>query len=342
MTGRERIEALVSGQAAVRPPFMPAVYEHKAALIGATPSAVARNAMLLEQALARELEVYEPDALTVGIDVYNVEAEAAGARVRFYETNDVPSIVERPLRPGDDVRALPLPDPERSGRMPVFLEAARRLQMFCGKDVLIRGALSSPFSMAAELIGSEPLLLALLDQPDWVSSLLDFCAVAVEAYGKAFVDRGAGIILFDSHAAPPLVSPSLYRRIILPPTARVVSYFRRDLGLPLVPYIIGGDTSPLLDAILETGTNNILCDFKAEPAAFLDRVADPDVIVRVNMDPRFLRTATLPEIEARTGDLLTIGRRRSRFMLGTGILPYDMPSANVIAVRRTMDRFKIG
>ncbi len=338
MTGLERIQALLEGRSADRPPFLPAVYEHKAALVGSTPSAVARNAMLLEKGLSRELEIYEPDALTVGLDVYNVEAEAAGARVRFFDGPEVPVIEGRPLKPGGDIGLLPLPDPERSGRMPVFLEAGRRLQAYAGRDVLVRGAVSAPFSMAAELVGDEPLLLTLLDQPEWVVSLLDFCAVAVEAYGKAFVDRGLGVILFDSHAAPPLVSPSLYRRLILPATARVIAFFRAELGVPLIPYIMGGDTTPLLPDILRTGTNNILCDFKADLAAFLNRIPDTSVLVRANLDPRFLETASADEIESRTAAILEIGRRRPGFMLGTGILPFDLPPEKVQAVRRALVR----
>jgi uroporphyrinogen decarboxylase len=338
MTGLERIKALLAGKPADRPPFLPAVYEHKAALIGSTPSAVARNAMLLEQALARELEVYEPDALTVGLDVYNVEAEAAGAKVLFFDGSEVPIVTGRPLRPGQDVGLLPLPDPERSGRMPVFLEAGRRLQAYAGGEVLVRGALSAPFSMAAELLGDEPLLLALLDQPDWAASLLDFCAVAIQAYGKAFADRGLGVILFDSHAAPPLVSPALNRRLILPPTARVIAYFRSELGIPLVPYIIGGDTTPLLSAILETGTNNVLCDYKADLTDFMGRIADSGVLIRANLDPRFLLDASEEAIEARAAEVLAAGASRPGFMLGTGILPFDLPPGKVRAVRRALEK----
>ncbi|MCX6559779.1 MAG: hypothetical protein NTZ26_04625 [Candidatus Aminicenantes bacterium] len=336
MNGRERIAALLAGKPVDRPPFVPAVYEHKAALVGSTPSAVARNTMLLEQALARELEIYEPDALTVGLDVYNVEAEAVGAKVRFFDGSEVPVIEGKLVRPGQDVGFLPLPDPERSGRMPVFLEAGRRLQAYAGDEVLIRGALSAPYSMAAELVGDEALIIAMMDQPDWVASLLDFCAVAIQVYGRAFVRRGLGVILFDSHAAPPLISPSLYRRIILPSTARVVSYFRGELGVPLVPYIIGGDTTPLLAGILETGTNNILCDFKADLGHFQDLVADPAVLVRANLDPRFLLSASPKEIEARTAEILQIGLRRPGFMLGTGILPIDVLPEKVLAVRRAL------
>jgi uroporphyrinogen decarboxylase len=320
-----------------RPPFVPAVYEHKAALIGVTPSAMSRNAELLERALSRELDLYEPDVLTVGCDVYNIEAEAAGARVRFYETNDVPSIAGRPLRPGQDVRALAIPDPERCGRMPVFLEAGRRIQARHGADVPVRGALSAPFSMACELVGGEPMLTALLDEPEWAASLLDFCSVAVEAYGKAFVDRGLGVVLFDSHAAPPLVSPSLYRTIILPPTARTIAYFRVDLGLPVVPYIIGGNTAVLLDSILATGTNSVLCDFRADLPAFVDRLNGEPVFLRANLDPRMLETADLPEIRAAARRVLAIGARHPRFLLGTGILPYGLPPERVLAVRRVLD-----
>jgi uroporphyrinogen decarboxylase len=333
MTGRERIEALLAGRPADRPPFCPAVYEHKAALVGATPSRLARDAELLERALEAELDLYQPDILTVGLDVYNVEAEAAGARVRFYETNDVPSVESRPIRPGQDVGQLPLPDPARSGRMYIFLEAGRRVAARHGREVFIRGALSAPFSMACELAGAEPMLLALLDDPEWSASLLDFCSAAVEAYGKAFVDRGLGIVLFDSHASPPLVSPELYRRLLLPPTERTIRYFRDELGVPYIPYIVGGDTAPLFDGILATGTNGVLCDFKADLSFFIGRLADSPVLLRANLDPRFLQAASAAEVKGRALEILALGRRHPRFVLGTGILPYDLDPAKVIAVR---------
>ena len=328
---------LLAGQPVDRPPFCPAVYEHKAALIGVTPSTMSRNAELLEKALSCEFDLYGPDILTVGCDVYNVEAEAAGARVRFPRGNDVPAIEERPLQPGGAIAALPLPDPERCGRMPVFLEAGRRVQARLGGEVLVRGALSAPFSMACEVVGAEAMLISLVDNPDWAASLLDFCSVAVEAYGKAFVRRGLGVVLFDSHAAPPLVSPPLYRKIVLPPTARTIAYFRGDLNVPLVPYIMGGNTAPLLASILDTGTNGILCDFTADLPAFVERLRDAPVLLRANMDPRFLLTASAAEIGHETRRLLDAGRRHPRFLLGTGILPYDMPPENVLAVRKALE-----
>jgi len=337
MTGRERIEHLLAGRPVDRPPFCPAVYEHKAALLGTTPSRLARDPALLEQALLREAELYRADLIVVGCDVYNVEAEAAGCEVRFSETNDVPSIVTRVLEPGDELSGLKIPDPEKDGRMPVFLEAGRRAASILGREIIVRGALSAPYSLAAELVGAERLLLALMDDPSWVTRLLSRAAGIVKAYGRAFHDRGLGVILFDSHAAPPLVPPRIYEEVVLPATASVISYFRGELGLPLVPYIMGGDTGRLLDLILATGTNNILCDFRADLATFVSRLSGKPVLLRANIDPRFLLAASPAEIRARTREVLTVGRRHPGFLLGTGILPYDIGPEKVIAVRDALD-----
>lgn len=44
MTKRERVEAVYGLKKADRIPFVPAIYEHKGALIGKSPSEICRNA----------------------------------------------------------------------------------------------------------------------------------------------------------------------------------------------------------------------------------------------------------------------------------------------------------
>jgi uroporphyrinogen decarboxylase len=337
MTPRQRIENLLAGRPVDRTPFCPAVYEHKAALVGAKPSEMCRDAGLFERALIREVEIYDPDMLVVGCDVYNVEAEAAGCEVRYPDTNGVPAVSGRAIRPGDDVSRLRVPDPGRDGRMPLQLEVGRRIQEQFGKGRIVRGALCAPFSLACELAGPEQILMAMLDRPDWAAQLLGYCAEIAKTYGRAFVERGLGVVLFDSHASPPLTSPRHYRRIILGPTARVIRYFRRELGQTLVPYIMGGDTAALLEEILETGTNNILCDYKADLSIFVDRLQKEPVLLRANLDPLFLATRPVDEIQDKVGQVLTLGRRHPRFLMGTGILPYDIATEKVVAVRTALE-----
>ncbi len=337
MTPRRRIQNLIEGKPVDRTPFCPAIYEHKAALIGVKPSELCRDAGLFEKAIIREVEVYEPDMLVVGCDVYNVEAEAAGSIVSYPDSNDIPAVTERAVHVGDDLSRLRVPDPNSAGRMPLHLEVGRRVQEQFGRERIVRGPLSAPFSIACELVGSEALLMAMLDRPDWVSRLFSFTAEITKAYGKAFVESGLGVILFDSHASPPLTSPALYKNMILSPTAEVIRYFRSRLGIPLVPYIMGGDTTGLLEEILASGTNNVLCDHKADLSLFVERLKNEPVLLRANIDPGFLMTQSLEAIRGKTWKVLSIGRRHPRFLMGTGILPYEIAPERVIAVREAID-----
>lgn len=337
MTPRQRIENLIEGRPVDRTPFCPAIYEHKAALIGVKPSELCRDADLFERAIIREVEVYEPDMLVVGCDVYNVEAEAAGSTVSYIDSNDVPAVTERAVRVGDDLSRLKVPDPQSAGRMPLHLDVGRRIQEQFGRERIVRGALSAPFSIASELVGSEPLLMAMLDRPEWVSRLLYYTSEITKAYGRAFVEQGLGVILFDSHASPPMTSPALYRKLALPPTAGVIRYFRSELGVPLVPYIMGGDTTSFLEELVATGTNNLLCDHRADLSVFVERLKQKPVLVRANIDPVFLTNQPLEAIRAKARDILSIGRRHPCFLMGTGILPYDLPPERVVAVREAID-----
>ena len=47
----------------------PAIYEHKAALIGCRPAELAYSAELLTEAVLREYEIYQSDYITVGLDL---------------------------------------------------------------------------------------------------------------------------------------------------------------------------------------------------------------------------------------------------------------------------------
>jgi uroporphyrinogen decarboxylase len=328
---------LVEGKPVDRTPFCPAVYEHKAALIGVKPSELCRDAGLFERAIIREVDIYEPDMLVVGCDVYNVEAEAAGCTVSYPDSNDVPAVRGRAVHVGDDLSSLRVPDPQKHGRMPLHLEVGLRIQKRFGRERLVRGALSAPFSIACELVGPEPLLMAMLDRPEWVGKLLSFSSEINKAYGKAFVERGLGVIIFDSHASPPLTSPAIYKQMILPPTTDVIRYFRSGLGVPLVPYIMGGDTTGLLEDIVAAGTNNILCDHKADLHVFVERLKNEPVLLRANIDPLLLTTQSLEAIRAKSRQVLAVGRRHPRFLMGTCILPYDIAPERVIAVREAVD-----
>jgi uroporphyrinogen decarboxylase len=339
----DRLSRALNGESPDQVPFLPAIYEHKGYFIGATPSAVARNAQLLTTALLAEYEQVQPDALIVGIDIYNIEAEAIGCTVNFYDGDDtsVPAIGSQGavFQGTEDIASLRMPDPQKDGRMPLNLEAARNIVKLLGKEIPIRGAVSGPFSLAAHLAGPGKFFLLTMMQPDLAKALLKFASEVIKQYGKAFIELGCGVIMFDSHASPDLMSPQMYRELVLPPTQDVISHFH-GLGLQHVPLIIGGNTTKILDAYLETGANNILCDTKANAKEFIEKCSKAHRAFRRNVDSSDFLQVNSDEVYRRALKSLEESGGYSGFILGSAVLPYGTPLSHLTAMREAIRDYK--
>lgn len=334
MTPRERMDLVLACKSADRIPFAPAIYEHKAFLLNKTPSEVGRNEDLIVQAVLKEYAFYRPDFLTVGLDVYNVEAEALGCRIKYYDDSpDVPGVARHLCDGIDEVRAIKPPDPERAGRMPIFLNAARRLHAELGREIYIRGAVSGPFSLASELIGFENLLIATSEDPEIVDAALSAAVQTIGDFACAFLKRGIGVIIFDSRAMPPLTSPEIFEGQILPHYQRLTQRLK-DAGAEHLPVIIGGDTTSIAGLLTRTGAMQFLCDFDADFETWRQACAAIPAPFRANIDARVVHRGTAAEVVKLAEAILEKGRAVPGFILGTGVCGYDTKPENILGVRK--------
>jgi hypothetical protein len=105
------------------------------------------------------------------------------------------------------------------------------------------------------------------------------------------------------------------------------------LGHP-VPCIIGGNTAPILEAILETGTGYVVAPYETDQAAFMKKVWDrTEVRVRVNTDVEVISRGPWDRIRADADRILALVRGRPNVCLGTGALPYETPPEHVLRLR---------
>jgi uroporphyrinogen decarboxylase len=340
MTKRERLERTLSLGPADKVPFVPAVYEHKARLVGRSPSEVCRSSDLLLEALEKELEIYDPDALTVGLDVYNVEAEAAGCEVRYFGRDpDVPAVAAPLLRGPADLGRLGRLDPSRDGRMPLFIEAAARLHKDRGRDIVVRGAVTGPFSLASALAGSEGLLVATVEDPAFVRELVAWAAGTAVDLGTAYLERGVEPVLFDSKASPAAASPRVFREFVLPAYRDVVMPALRRAGARATPLIIGGDTTAILEDLVRTGAPQLLCDAGADLMRFLGTCRAERRALRASVDARLVHGGPPEAIRAEARRILEAAEGQPGFLFGCGVVAYDCEPRHVIALREARDAF---
>jgi len=340
MTKRERLERALSLRPADKVPFVPAVYEHKARLIGRSPSEVCRSAGLLREALEKEVELYDPDALTVGLDVYNVEAEAAGCEVRYFGREpDVPAVTAPLISGPADLRKLGRIDPTRDGRLPLFLGTAARLREDRGRDMVVRGAVTGPFSLASAVAGSEALLVATIEDPAFVRRLVAWAARTAADIGTAFLERGVEPVLFDSKASPAAASPRIFREFVLPAYRDLVFPALGEAGARRTPLIIGGDTTAILEDLLRSGAGQLLCDAGADLGLFLARCRAERRAVRASVDARLVHAGPPEAVRAEARRILEAAAGQPGFLFGCGVVAYDCEPRHVIALRDARDEF---
>ena len=309
--------------------FSPSVYEHAAFFIGRTPWEVSRDADLMFEGHAEAFRRYGHAPIVVGIDIYNLEAEAYGGVIDRPHGTGIP-VIDKPIcRSVHELAQLEPFDPATAARVPMVIDAAARLaKEFPGADV--RVPLCGPFSIASILVGFETLLCEVLSEPAAAAAALEHLVEGQVGFAEAIRQAGVDVAFFESAAAPPLLSPELFRRVELPALKSIINRAASVVGHP-VPCIIGGDTTPILDAMLETGTGYVVCPVETDQEAFMRKVWDrTDVRVRVNTSSQVMIYGTRGQLRAEVERINRLTAGRDNVCLGTGALPYETPPENVL------------
>jgi uroporphyrinogen decarboxylase len=307
----------------------PSVYEHAAALIGRSPWEVSRDPDLLFAAHAEAYRVYRHTPIMPGIDIYNLEAEAYGAKVENPGGSGIPAIHRPTLHSAAELLDLAPLNPRTDGRIPMAIRVAARLaRQF--PETQVRVPVSGPFSIASNLVGFEALLCDVAARPDDVARGLMHLVRGQVAFAEEIRSQGVDVAFFESAACPPLLSPTSFRRLELPALVAILGGMAEVLGHP-VPCIIGGNTAPILEAMLQTGTSYVVAPYETDQQAFLRKIWDrTEVRVRVNTGSEIISRGPWEAIRADADRILRLVAGRPNVCLGTGAVPYETPPDHVL------------
>jgi uroporphyrinogen decarboxylase len=308
--------------------YRPAIYEHAAALIGRTIADVTADAGLLAEAHAAAAARYNLTHVVVGTDIYGTDAAAWSSATGKPPPADLATLAEAELPP------FP------AGNQPNILRAAAALRRDLPASVQVRVPVTGPFSLAAQVVGFEGLLMGLLDDPAAAERALDRLAGAIEHYVRQ-APPGCGVTLFESAASPPLVRPESFRRLVLPRLARLMAAARRagrcdvDDNETLDPrcrpeLILGGATAPILPLLLKLNPALVVCDPASDAADFLARCREAGVELRVNLEPRLRLPEFRVEAHHRLEGLARLARGQSPLYVATSVVPFDANPQSVL------------
>ncbi len=336
MNGYQRILAALRGEQPDRVPVMLHNFMMAAHEAGFTQSQYRSDPKKIAQAFIQSVETYGYDGVLVDIDTATLAA-AVGVPVDYPE--DEPA---RCIRAGlEDLSAvseLPPPSIAKNERIQIWLEAVRLLVAHFGDEVCVRGNCDqAPFSLASMMRSPQAWMMDLIDpaNEEKAGALLEYCTAATVQFLQLMAAAGAHVLSNgDSPAGPEMISPKMFRQFALPYEKRMAAE-SHELGLPYILHICG-DTTPILDDIIESGADGIELDYKTDVARAHD-VARDNICFIGNIDPSgMLALGTVEDVQRETARLLEVFSDTPRFILNAGCaIPPNTPPENIEAMIRT-------
>lgn len=333
MTSKERAWAALHGRPHDRTPVIPIVGQAAATFCGVSVREHATDAELLARCQVECARRFGYDGVYLAADTW-VNAEAIGFP-DIEQPDDAPARGHGSwIGSVEQIDALPLPDPERSGRWPLMIDAVRHAVRMAGDELLIIANFDqSPFSLACQLREINRFMLDLVDRPAFAHRLLEFCARAVARYALALGRAGAHVLnTGDSAAGGSLIGADYYREFAFPYEKQMFDAIRRELDTPITLHICG-DASTCLRRMLDTGATGIeidqMLDLTRARAVCGERVT---ILGNVGpVDP--LLRGTPDDVGAACRRCLDAMAGSSRFILATGcaISPLTPPD-NLLAM----------
>ncbi len=149
---RELVTDFFEGKSVERPTFMPWVCSFAAKLEQVPVKSMLSDPGILSRALSNAHKLFGYDVILNHFDP-GLEAEALGCKIEWQDNEWPPVIVSHPLEDGADIYDLDTDDIENKGRIPVILEATKRLLITKGKEVPVAVMVTGPLTLARHLKG---------------------------------------------------------------------------------------------------------------------------------------------------------------------------------------------
>ena len=212
-----------------------------------------------------------------------VEAEALGAQVDFRldaPRLEFPRVVEPLAASADEFKFDAPGDLTRRGRLPVVLEAIRRLKDLVGREIVVGAWVPGPLTLAMQLIDLKRLTADVVRAPEAVGRLLDPLTDLLAEVGRAYRAAGADFItVHEMGGSPGFIGPPAFKNVVQPRLKRLIA----ALPAPRVLSVCG-DTNRAITLLAECGADALSLDQLNEIARTREALG-PRALLFGNIDP---------------------------------------------------------
>ena len=237
-----------------RAPWVPFAGVHAGYLIGADATEVLTDEDTLVRALLEVEKLFKPDGMPIVFDL-QLEAEILGCDLNWAK-DAPPAVASHPLSETMTVPCLCEVPTEKDGRMPVILNACRRMKEEVGDTTALYGLYCGPFTLASHLRGND-IFMDMYDDEDYVKELAEFCTEVGKAMIDMYVDAGMDVIA----VVDPLVSqisPEHFNEFFAKPFSDLFKYTKEKGAYSSL--FVCGDATKNMEVMSKTYPDSIHVD----------------------------------------------------------------------------------
>jgi uroporphyrinogen decarboxylase len=335
MNSRERVLRALALQKGDRIPVVPFIITFAAKYAGFKFIQYAKNTEVLVKSQIAMARRFKVDAVYVDSDPV-IEIESMGAEVRYPE-DESPTASRPAVKTAADIKSLKMPDPERDGRLPVWLNAIRNLKEEVGDELAVFGSTNGPFQATAQLLGIAEACKCMYRNPSLINDLLNLTTEVVTDFVKAEIKAGAdAIVVGDAMSSPTVISPRHFEQFSFPFIRRVMH--QAGEAVPFILHICG-DATRIIDKMVETGTRYLEVDSYVDLAR-VRRNFGSSVGIIGNISPSLLLNGNAKQVEDSCRGAIEAAGGTGAYILGSGCeLPKNTPYENLDAMVHAAEQY---
>jgi len=340
LTPLEKIRKAVRLEEQSPVPVVPQITYTTYQLTGVKMLEAIKDPKKMSQALIAGFEEIGYDAIYSGWESsFNIMAEAIGCKMNFPE-DDVPSVAKGIIEKKEDIEKILVPDPYKSPGLAIHLETLQLIRKHVGPDVPLFNYIPGPLTLAGLLMGTDRLMINIIKNPEMVKLACGLTTDAAKAFALAKIESGGDVmVVADPTASGSLISPAMFEQFALPYLKEMFSAISEKGAISSLH--ICGNTTPLLEKLVETGAEIIEIDYVVNMEDAKKRVGNR-VCIQGNVDPSKVMLLGTPDDVYRASErCIREGSKGGGFILSTGCeVPLNAPVENVKAMVRAAKEMK--
>jgi MtaA/CmuA family methyltransferase len=333
MNAYERFTSRLAGEPVDRAPNFDIMMQRASHHIGQPLARYYLDHRVLVAANLAVAEDFHLDILQAISDPYR-EAADHGLAVEFPD-DDLPLSKTPLLADPNDLAKLRPVAPEAGRRMSDRVESILLFRQRAGGRIPIMGWVEGALAEAADLRGVGQLMSDLIDRPEWVTELAEFCAEEAIAFARAQIAAGADLIGVGD-AVCSQMSPRMYRQFALPYEQRIFAAIR-EMGAVGRLHICG-NTSRIVADMPRSGARIVDLDWMVDWGGAVKTLAAAGVAACGNFDPvKVMLQGTPEDVRQAVLACVAAGGATSFIMAGCEI-PDGTPAENLLAQYDALSR----